>query len=228
MFDTKPKDPKKEEAKQMQRQINQDLKVQKLLDTCWYCFASPVRKESKHLIISLGESTYLALPEGNPLVPNHCFITTLDHAISVTEMEDDCRQEIFKFKEGLVKMFAKQHHGCLFLETTQAIDRRRHTIVECIPVPREEFLDAPIYFKKAILETDEEWATHKKLIDSRGGKPISQLIPPNFPYFHVEFGLDGGFAHIIEDNEQFPVHFGKVYFFVLLFIIVECHLWNIG
>jgi hypothetical protein len=31
----------------------------------------------------------------------------------------------------------------------------------------------------------------------------------SFPYFHVEFGLDGGFAHVIEDAEQFPQNFGK-------------------
>jgi hypothetical protein len=64
--------------------------------------------------------------------------------------------------------------------------------------------------QKAILESDEEWSQNAKLIDTRGGKPIGRAVPKGFPYFHVEFGLDGGFAHTIEDVEQFPANFGKV------------------
>ena len=29
-------------------------------------------------------------------------------------------------------------------------------------------------------------------------------------YFAVSFGLDEGYAHIIENNEAFPTHFAKV------------------
>ena len=35
-------------------------------------------------------------------------------------------------------------------------------------------------------------------------------IPKGLPYFAVEFGLDGGFAHVIEEEESFPYYFGKV------------------
>lgn len=39
--------------------------------------------------------------------------------------------------------------GVLFLETVQSIgNRRQHTAVECIPVPRSAALDAPLYFKQ--------------------------------------------------------------------------------
>ena len=41
-------------------------------------------------------------------------------------------------------------------------------------------------------------------------KGIRRSIPKNFPYFSVEFGMGGGFAHVIEDRSQFPEHFGKV------------------
>lgn len=35
-------------------------------------------------------------------------------------------------------------------------------------------------------------------------------IPKGFPYFSVNFGLDGGFAHAIEDEKKFSFYFGKV------------------
>ena len=34
-------------------------------------------------------------------------------------------------------------------------------------------------------------------------------VPENFPYFHVEFGCNGGFAHVIENSEKFDHHLGK-------------------
>jgi hypothetical protein len=151
----------------------------------------------------------LLLPRGRPLVPYHCLITTLEHATASTEWDDSAVAESARFKQALVQMFASMQHGCLFIETANERSRGRHAVIECIPLPRDQFLDAPIYFKKAILESDEEWAQHKKLIDTRGGKPIARAVPKGFAYFHVEFGLDGGFAHVIEDSVQFPADFGK-------------------
>lgn len=41
-------------------------------------------------------------------------------------------------------------------------------------------------------------------------------IPKGFPYFAVDFGMQGGFAHVIEDERQFPKYFGKVQYNVCL------------
>ena len=54
-----------------------------------------------------------------------------------------------------------------------------------------------------------------KLVDTRQ-KGIVRSIPPNFPYFHVEFEMGGGFAHVIEDERSFPHTFGRVIGAVLL------------
>ena len=42
------------------------------------------------------------------------------------------------------------------------------------------------------------------------GKGLRRSIPGRFPFFHVEFGLDKGMAHVIEDEDLFPRYFGKV------------------
>ena len=34
-------------------------------------------------------------------------------------------------------------------------------------------------------------------------------VPENFPYFHVEFGCNGGFAHVIENAVKFDQYLGK-------------------
>lgn len=41
-------------------------------------------------------------------------------------------------------------------------------------------------------------------------KDVRHSVPKGFPYFAVDFGLQGGFAHVIEDEQNFPAYFGKV------------------
>lgn len=43
---------------------------------CWFCLASP--DVEKHLIASIGDFCYLALPKGG-LVPEHCMVVPIDH-----------------------------------------------------------------------------------------------------------------------------------------------------
>ncbi len=85
---------------------------------------------------------------------------------------------------------------------------------------------APGYFKKAISEHGSEWSTHPKIIDmkvrlpsrghrrrardafAQGRKFVSECVPKNFAYFHVEFGISSGFIHVIDDEQEFPRTFG--------------------
>ncbi|NXW05947.1 C19L2 protein, partial [Fregetta grallaria] len=114
----------------------------------------------------------------------------------------------FIFRNALVKMFEAKDLDCVFLETNMSVKKRYHMVYECIPLPKEVGDVAPIYFKKAIMESDEEWSVNKKLIDL-SSKDIRKSVPKGLPYFSVDFGLQGGFAHVIEDQHKFPHYFGK-------------------
>ena len=43
---------------------------------------------------------------------------------------------------------------------------------------------------QALDEAEDDWSQHaaKRIINTKG-KGLRESIPPNFPYFHVEFGL---------------------------------------
>ena len=62
---------------------------------------------------------------------------------------------------------------------------------------------------QAIDEAEDEWSQHnaKKLIDT-SVKGLRGSIPKDFPYFHVEFGLNKGSVHVIDDETQFKSSFG--------------------
>ncbi len=183
-----------------QRAIQQHNRMERILTTCWFCLESP--KRLKHMAVSYGVKCYLALASRRRVADGQCLIIPMEHTVATTQADESVQEEITFFKRHLVKMFAAQGRGCVFLETVLSMQRQRHTTVECIPVPREALQEAPIYFKKAILESDEEWSVNRKLIDTRE-RGLWRSVPKNFPYFSVEFGLGGGFAHVIEDETKF-------------------------
>lgn len=97
----------------------------------------------------------------------------------------------------------------MFFETATRLNRHPHLVINCVPLPRDVGDMAAIYFKKALLECEAEWSMNKKVVDLKG-KNIRKGIPKGLPYFWVDFGMDPGFAHVIEDQQLFPRNFAEV------------------
>lgn len=177
-------------------------------ERCQFCFENPTRP--KHLVVAIANFTYLSLPVWQPIVPGHCCILTMQHESATRSLDDNVWEEFRNFKKCLIMMFAKQEKDLIFLETVMGLARqKRHCLIECIPMPKEVAKQGPLYFKKAIDEAEDEWSQHnaKKLIDT-SVKGLRSSIPKDFPYFHVEFGLNKGFVHVIDDETQFNSSFG--------------------
>ncbi|XP_027634139.2 CWF19-like protein 2 [Falco peregrinus] len=195
-----------EEEIQRRKAIREHQQLAAHMEKCPYCFDSS--ELSKHLIIAIGTKVYLSLPRNESLTEGHCLIAPLQHHTAATLLDEDIWEEIQMFRNALVKMFEAKDLDCVFLETNMSTKKRYHMVYECIPLPKEVGDMAPIYFKKAIMESDEEWSMNKKLIDL-SSKDVRKSVPKGLPYFSVDFGLQGGFAHVIEDQHKFPHYFGK-------------------
>eukprot|EP00912_Choanoflagellata_sp_UC4_P000736 UC4_evm3s461 len=167
----------------------------------------------KHMLVCLGVKAYLALAPRGSLTEGHCIIVPVTQSPSVTALDDDVYDEMCMFMRCVSRMFRDMNYDVIFMETAMGFRRHPHTCIECIPLEGEAAEIAPMCFKKAIQECDVEWSQHKKVIDTKG-KGIRHSVPKGFAYFHVSFGdgdakEDLGFAHVIEDEELFPRHFGK-------------------
>ncbi|XP_054061542.1 CWF19-like protein 2 isoform X1 [Rissa tridactyla] len=195
-----------EEEIQRRKAIREHQQLAARMEKCPYCFDSS--ELSKHLIIAIGTKVYLSLPSYQSLTEGHCLVAPLQHHTAATLLDEEIWEEIQMFRNALVKMFEAKDLDCVFLETNMSMKKRYHMVYECIPLPKEVGDMAPIYFKKAIMESDEEWSVNKKLIDL-SSKDVRKSVPKGLPYFSVDFGLQGGFAHIIEDQHKFPHYFGK-------------------
>ena len=175
----------------------------------------------RHRVVSMGEHSYLMMPSArDQLAWGHVMIVPIDSVHTIVQADENVFDEIKRYQHVLETMLQKgqpndnEHEplGVVYLETAQTVTRPHHTVLHCIPVSYEILEDLPIYFKKELSEVGDDWSTHKKIIEtSRNGKNIRNSIPPNFPYFHVEWAggryPSGGMAHVIEEN--FPLNFGQ-------------------
>ena len=193
-------------AKESQRNILQSKKMAECVQNCVYCFGGNQFK--KHLVISIGEKVYLSLPSHQSLTEGHALIVPLHHTPCTTALDEDVWAELDTFRKTLTRMFASRGKDVVFMETYTANKLHSHMYWDCIPLDPELGDEAPIYFKKAILESEEEWSINKKLVDTKK-KGIRRSLPRGLPYFVVEFGMSGGFGHVVEDRSQFPHYFGR-------------------
>jgi hypothetical protein len=107
----------------------------------------------------------------------------------------------------LMQMFAKENKGVLFFETVINLKQQKHSFIEAVPLPANEFADAPAYFRESIMASESEWSQHKKLIDfsARPGG-FRRAMVPNLPYFMVHWDYKGeqGYGHVIEGTDDAP------------------------
>lgn len=208
-----------------------------IADRCPLCLASA--KCSRELLLSIGQQTYMALPERGALAPGHVIVAAAEHVPSFRAADENIFEELKNFRKCLIQMHAKQVRrpwhpalGCariedhrdaksaatrpqgrsvIFMETALRVQEgRAHACVHCVPVAADAFARAPLVFKQELDGAESEWAQHhaKRLIDS-GAKGLRRSIPEKFPYFHVEFGYNRGYVHVIDDEAAWPRDFGR-------------------
>ncbi|XP_050540710.1 CWF19-like protein 2 [Daktulosphaira vitifoliae] len=201
---------KKHSAKAAEREVKQAIKehkkTEKILNSCCYCFDSDAMM--KHLFITKGEKCYICLPSYKSLTEGHCLIVPIYHYACATDIDEDVWNEMQIYRKKLTTMFKNQDEDVVFFESAMQLHNMPHMVWNCVPVPLEIGDTAPIYFKKAILECETEWAMNKKVVDL-SKKDVRKAVPKGLPYISVDFGMQGGYAHVIEDEKIFPKNFAE-------------------
>lgn len=186
-------------------------KMQKILDSCPLCHHEDRNEPPQAPLVSLGTRTYLTLPTEPELVRYGAVIVPIQHRTNLLECDDDEWEEIRNFQKSLIRFYQSIDKGVIFYENAAEPGRKRHAAMVAVPLSWGLTDGAPGFFKEAILQADEEWAQHRKIIDTAkaarerfGRSAFKRSMVKESPYFHVWFGLDGGLGHIIEDERRWP------------------------
>ncbi|GAB1319382.1 Pre-mRNA-splicing factor cwf19 [Madurella fahalii] len=191
-------------------------KLNRILDTCPLCYhedRNPPQNLPLAPVLALATRTYLTLPTAPELTgaEGGAVIVPLSHRTNLLECDDDEWEEMRNFMKSLTRMYHDQGREVLFYENAAAPQRRLHAALVAVPIPYDLGDTAPAFFREAMLSADEEWAQHKKVIDTGrkareglGKLAFRRSIAREMPYFHVWFSLDGGLGHVVEDSERWP------------------------
>ncbi|AEO66460.1 036403d0-3fc9-4625-82dd-656b3ec63c7d [Thermothielavioides terrestris] len=191
-------------------------KLNRILDTCPLCShedRAPPQNQPLAPVISLATRTYLTLPPAPELTgaEGGAVVVPISHRTNLLECDDDEWEELRNFMKSLTRLYHEQGREVVFYENAAAPHRRLHAALVAVPIPYELGDTAPAFFREAMLAADEEWAQHRKVIDTGrkareglGKLAFRRSLAKEMPYFHVWFTLDGGLGHVVEDAQRWP------------------------
>jgi hypothetical protein len=196
--------------------VTEYKKLNRILDTCPLCYhedRAPPQNLPLAPVLALATRTYLTLPTAPELTgaEGGAVIAPLSHRTNLLECDDDEWEEMRNFMKSLTRMYHEQGREVLFYENAAAPHRRLHAALVAVPIPYDLGDTAPAFFREAMMSADEEWAQHKKVIDTGkkareglGKLAFRRSLAREMPYFHVWFTLDGGLGHVVEDAARWP------------------------
>ncbi|CAI5511054.1 unnamed protein product [Closterium sp. Naga37s-1] len=172
---------------------------------CWFCLASP--KVETHLVVSVGEHCYVALPKG-PLVPGHVLILPIEHFPSVISLPSDALAEMWRYMGALRRCFEAQGQTVVAFERFLQLRAATHAHVNVVPIPQDKADQVLPAFTAAASSHNFQFATVPKPPEgqhmdevkkqSRGGQYLTVELP------------DGSLlVHAIDRGAKLPMQLGR-------------------
>ncbi|GMH18076.1 hypothetical protein Nepgr_019917 [Nepenthes gracilis] len=171
---------------------------------CWFCLSSP--NVESHLIVSIGEHIYCALAKG-PLVDDHLLIIPIEHSPSTLSLPPECEKELCQFQSILRTHFKSHRKEIIFFELISK--RGTHANLQVVPVPSTKASSVKTIFSLAAKKLGFEFETMNVDTNSEGRKRAKIHFESRSGFFYVELPDGTILSHAIEENENFPVQFGR-------------------
>ncbi|CEG46019.1 zinc finger ccch domain-containing protein 64-like [Plasmopara halstedii] len=102
---------------------------------CWFCLSTPTLE--RHLIVSIGQEAYLAMPKG-AICEDHVLIVPIAHEASTLNLSDKTWREMDRFKEALRRYFASQEKEILVLDRNVATLGATHCHWQVVGIPKDK------------------------------------------------------------------------------------------
>jgi len=170
---------------------------------CWFCLSSP--QVETHLVASIGNDVYLALPKGN-LVPDHVLIIPIEHHPAIALLPDSTHVEVDKYKDAMLKYFGKKGMSMLVFERNLPTKGTLHGHLQIIPVPNALITKALPQLRS------EATALSIPFTEFPHDKSLKEIVGPS-PYFAVEIYSAGTKTVLVhmpsEGSKSVPLQFGR-------------------
>ncbi|CAI5739857.1 unnamed protein product [Peronospora destructor] len=134
---------------------------------CWFCLSTPTLE--RHLIVSIGQEAYLAMPKG-AICGDHLLIVPIAHEASTLALSKDTWHEMERFKAALRRYFATQDKELLVIDRNVATLGATHCHLQVVGVPKAKAAAARSIFKT---EGEKYHVKFQELLHHADEKPDS-------------------------------------------------------
>lgn len=192
--------------------LNDSKKIEEAVSRCALCLSD--EKEAKATVVSSATRVYMCLAPDPPIAKGTVCIVPFEHYTNTLECDDDEWEEIRNYMKALSRMWYALNRGVIFYENAVSRSHKSHAVIFAVPVPLSLQKSAAGFFSEAMNTADDEWASHRKVIDTR--KKAEEMEPEyakyafrvsiakEAPYFHVWLNINGGMGHIVENTSKWP------------------------
>ncbi|GAB1609733.1 CWF19-like protein 1 [Argonauta hians] len=160
---------------------------------CWFCLRG--EKVEKHLVVSVGETTYMTIAKG-AMVPDHVLILPIGHYQSTVVAPSEVIEEIDKYP--FTKYFKSLGKVVVFFERNY---KTSHLQIQAIPVPASLACNISDVFTQFAEEESIDLNEIPKHSD------LKQIVKVEAPYFYAE--VPTGEKFLCRITKGFPLQFGR-------------------
>ncbi|XP_047311841.1 zinc finger CCCH domain-containing protein 64 [Impatiens glandulifera] len=171
---------------------------------CWFCLSSP--NVESHLICSVGEYYYCALPKGQ-LVEDHILLVPIEHIPNTLSSSHEGESELNKYQSSLTMYFKSQAKDVVFFEWVSK--RSTHANLQVVPIPSSRTSIIRDIFNLAAQKLGFEFLVLTNDSSSEGRRLLQKQFDRNSSLFYVQLPGDTIIYHPVEENEKFPAQFGR-------------------
>ncbi|KAJ0401264.1 hypothetical protein ATCC90586_003701 [Pythium insidiosum] len=143
---------------------------------CWFCLATP--SVERHLIVSIGQEAYLAMPKG-AINEDHVLIVPIAHEASTTRLSSSCLKEVARFKTALREYFAAQDKDMILFDRNISTVGATHCHLQVVGIPRARASSVLDVFQR---EGDKY---NVKFQELKGDDELADVTRGR-PYFYAE------------------------------------------
>eukprot|EP00029_Vermamoeba_vermiformis_P007156 TRINITY_DN3009_c0_g1_i1.p1 TRINITY_DN3009_c0_g1~~TRINITY_DN3009_c0_g1_i1.p1 ORF type:complete len:564 (-),score=103.13 TRINITY_DN3009_c0_g1_i1:17-1708(-) len=167
---------------------------------CWFCLSNP--KIEKHLIISIGEESYVALAKG-PINEYHVLIVPLEHISATTYASEATTKEMNNYKNALTKFFASKGMDPIIFERNVPLKGRGtlHTHLQVMGVPQKLAQEA----KRLVVK--EGQSAHLDFLEFSKDKTLGEVVGGEaYVYFETP---QTNLVYVVSEDKHVPLQFGR-------------------
>ncbi|XP_050520201.1 CWF19-like protein 1 isoform X2 [Daktulosphaira vitifoliae] len=168
-------------------------------ESCWFCLSS--KNITKHMIISIGETVYIAAAKG-PLVEDHILLIPIEHCKSLAEAPSSVETEINLLKSSLNQYFKSKNQSVVYFERSIM---SAHFQIQVVPIPNNVVENLENVFKKKFKDYN------LNLVELPPAASLQQ-ISKNYSgqYFYVELPNGKRFYYTANKTDQrFPIQIAR-------------------